>query len=216
MRGKSGRGGGATVKSPRRSLSPTHGPMNRYVTQGGDGEGATSASEKQLNTKGRQSEKKERKGHTKTLMDSSTISEMREDQELELDPPTRVEQQNTVQLPTKTDVERKFAALENSLKTEMAVIHKDMGHMLTRVEEVENKTDLHAKMIEELKGEIKTLKLEHKEQAYRAEDQENRDRRKNLRIRGIPETLSDRKLEGSNRSGLQPNHLKGRIQRDQD
>lgn len=195
MRGKSRRGGGVAVKPPHPSLSPTHGPMNRYMTHGGDGEGATSAAEKQQNTKGRQSEKKEKKGHTKTLLDSSTISEMREDQELELDPPTRVEQQNTVQLPTKTDMERMFAALENSLKTEMAVIHKDMGHMLERVEKVEKKTDFHAKMIKELKGEIKTLKLEHKEQAYRAEDQENRDRRKNLRIRGLPEPSQTENLK---------------------
>lgn len=44
-----------------------------------------------------------------------------------------------------TDIERMFAALENSLKAEMTNLHKDMGHMLARVEEVEKKADTHNK-----------------------------------------------------------------------
>lgn len=35
MRGKSARGG-AVVKSPRSSLSPGPGPMNKFVIQGGN------------------------------------------------------------------------------------------------------------------------------------------------------------------------------------
>lgn len=41
------------------------------------------------------------------------------------------------QLSTKSDLTTMFVALENSLKTKMAIIHKDLGHLLTRVEEVE-------------------------------------------------------------------------------
>lgn len=47
MRGKSARGGGA-AKSPHVSLSPSSGPMNKYVTQGGDGEGERQTTEKIL------------------------------------------------------------------------------------------------------------------------------------------------------------------------
>lgn len=61
MRGKRGRGGGVAAKSPRPSTSPTSGPMNRYVTQGGEEEGAAMASEKQQSIKGRQLETKETK-----------------------------------------------------------------------------------------------------------------------------------------------------------
>lgn len=59
MRGKSARGGGAVVKSPHARLSPNSGPMNKYITQGRDGERQTI--EKQQSTKGRQTEVKEQK-----------------------------------------------------------------------------------------------------------------------------------------------------------
>lgn len=59
----------------------------------------------------------------------------------------REEDQHAPQLPTKSDMEKMFAALENSLKTEMTTIHKDLGHILSRVEEVETKVDSHLKMI---------------------------------------------------------------------
>lgn len=66
--------------------------------------------------------------------------------------------------------------------------------MLARVEEVEKKkTDMDTR-IKELKEEIKILKQEQQEQAYRFEDQENKDRRKNLRIRGLPESSQTENL----------------------
>lgn len=61
MRGKSGRGGGVAVKSPRPGISPTSGPMHRYVTQGGEEEGVATAVEKQQSTKGRTLDTKEKK-----------------------------------------------------------------------------------------------------------------------------------------------------------
>lgn len=61
MRGKSGRGGGVVEKSPRPSISPTSGPMRRYITQVGEEEGAAIAAEKQQSNKGRQLESKEKK-----------------------------------------------------------------------------------------------------------------------------------------------------------
>lgn len=86
MRGKSGRGGGAAAKSPRPSKSPTSGPMHKYVTQGGEEEGAAMAVEKQQRSKGRQletKEKKDKKGQVKTTMDNSILSDNRPEQETE-------------------------------------------------------------------------------------------------------------------------------------
>lgn len=64
-------------------------------------------------------EKKDRKAQNKTLLKISTPSEFRIEQDSELDSRIRKEegQQKTAQLPTKTDLETMFAALENSLKT---------------------------------------------------------------------------------------------------
>lgn len=60
-------------------------------------------------------------------------------------------------------MEKMFAAQENSLKAEMTTIHKDLAHMLSRVE-VEIKVDSHLRMIKELRGEINILKKEQQEQ----------------------------------------------------
>lgn len=69
------------------------------------------------------------------------------------------------------------ATLENSLKTEMAII-SNLGHILIRVEDMERRVDSLTQVIKELKGEVKTLKMEQRELAYEMEDQENRSRRK--------------------------------------
>lgn len=76
------RSGEAVAKSPRPSLGPSPGPMNRYLTQG-DGEG-----ERQQSTKGRQTdakEKKEKRGQSKTAVEIGLLSESRIDQDLEVD-----------------------------------------------------------------------------------------------------------------------------------
>lgn len=57
------------------------------------------------------------------------------------------------------------------------------------------KTDMHTRRIKELNGEIKILKQEQQEQAYRFEDQENKERSKNLRIRGLPESPQTENLK---------------------
>lgn len=81
-----------------------------------------------------------------------------------------------------------FAVLEKSLKNEMERIHRNLGHILERVEEVEKISESNSIGMRKLEAEIKSLKIVQQEQAYKLEDQESRDRRKNLRIRGVPET----------------------------
>lgn len=88
-------------------------------------------------------------------MDNSVVPEDRLEEKNDIETlPRLTGDQKAVQLPTMRDMERMFAALENSLKSEMTKLHKDMGHMLARVEEVEKKADMHTRRIKELKGEI--------------------------------------------------------------
>lgn len=63
-----------------------------------------------------------------------------------------------------------FAVLENSLKTEMAIIHKDLGHVHTRVEDLEKRLDSHTRVVKEMKVEIKALKIEQRKLTYKMED----------------------------------------------
>lgn len=160
--------------------------MNRYILQG-NGEGERQSGTKSRQTDKKEKDNKEKKGQNKSVVETSHLSESRMELETEGEERGREEGQHELQLPTKYDMEKMFAALENSLKAEMLTLHKDMGHILSRVEEVETKADTHLKMIKELKGEIKILKREQQEQSYKIEDQENRERRRNLRIRGLPE-----------------------------
>lgn len=128
MRGKMTKSAGAVPKSPRTSLGPSPGPMNRYLSQE-NGEG-----ERQPGIKGRQTdakekkEKKEKRGQNKTAVETSLLSEFRMEQDLEVEGEDggREEDQQAPQLPTKSDMEKMFAALENSLKIEMTIIHKDL------------------------------------------------------------------------------------------
>lgn len=78
----------------------------------------------------------------------------------------------------------------------MPKIHKDMGHMLERVEKMEKRLDNHIQIIRELKEEMEALNNGKRELAYKLEDQENRNRRKNLRIRGLPESIQGQDLMG--------------------
>lgn len=187
MKGKTTRSAGAIPKSPRTSLGPSPGPMNRYIQQGiGEGEKQVGSKGRQIDTK--EKDNKDKKGQYKVQTETSHLSEPRMEPEMGEEDRGKEEGQQGPQLPTKQDMEKMFAALENSLKAEMSTLHKDMGYMLNRVEEVEIKVDLHQKNIKELEDEIKKLKREQQEQSYKIEEQENRDKKKNLRIRGLPET----------------------------
>lgn len=67
----------------------------------------------------------------------NTLSQSRIEQDLEINLEIgHKEEQLKAQLPTKVEMEAMFAALENSLKLEMATIHKDLGHILTSIEEI--------------------------------------------------------------------------------
>lgn len=59
------------------------------------------------------------------------------------------EQSISVQMPTNLEITDMFARLENSIKTEIATMRADLGHLLKRVEETEDKTVKQAHEIKE-------------------------------------------------------------------
>lgn len=84
-----------------------------------------------------------------------------------------------------------FSRLKQSLKEEMATLHGDLSQILKWVEETEEKLDRQPVEIKELGEQMKRVQMEQRNMLYKVEDQENRNRRKNLRIWGLPETQED-------------------------
>lgn len=68
-----------------------------------------------------------------------------------------------------------------------------MSHLLERVEETEKRQASQA--IKELQVSVKRLALAHHSSLYKLEDLENRNRRNNLRIRGLSEATKDTDLD---------------------
>lgn len=101
---------------------------------------------------------------------------------------TRLEEHRSeAQLPTKGEIMAMFTRLENSIKTEINILRSDLGHLLTRLEMVEDTLDKQAREIRTSKDQVKNLQHNQAKFLYRLEDQENRNRRQNLRIRSVPE-----------------------------
>lgn len=83
-------------------------------------------------------------------------------------------------------------------------IHKDFGHMLSRLEEAEKKNGLPYMYNKRAKRRNKSVKKDQQQPAYRLEDQENRDRRKKLRIRGLPDPAQTENLTEKIRKVFNP------------
>lgn len=92
------------------------------------------------------------------------------------------EQRIKSQFQTKTEMVDMFSRLEQYGKGDMATLHGDLSQRLKRVEDTEEKCDIQAVEIKEFKEQMKKIQTEQRNMLYRLEDQENRSRRKNLRI----------------------------------
>lgn len=91
------------------------------------------------------------------------------------------------QPPSKNEIAEMFKALETSNKMEIGLLRTDLGNLLTRVEEAEDKMDKQEREILELKEQIKITQQNQIKICYRIEYQENGDCRQNLSIWGVPE-----------------------------
>lgn len=90
-----------------------------------------------------------------------------------------------------------FHSLEKSIKKEITAVRSDMSHLLVRVEETEQRQETQALAIKELQDTVTQLAFAHRTSLYKLEDLENRNRRNNIRVRGLPEATRDTDLEPS-------------------
>ena len=101
------------------------------------------------------------------------------------------ESDHDIHPPTKAEMNamlmRMENAMENIIKTEINKIRADLGGLRDRVVETERRIEEQDQEINSLKKQVKALTENQRLAAYRIEDQENRNRRQNLRIRGVVE-----------------------------
>lgn len=90
-----------------------------------------------------------------------------------------------------------FHNLEKSIKKEITAVRTDMSHILVRVEETEQRQDTQALAIKEMQDTVTQLAIAQRASLYKLEDLENRNRRNNIRVRGLPEATGDSDLEPS-------------------
>lgn len=133
------------------------------------------------------SKMEKKKGTEKKIGDIADQS--RDDLTAESEPETsRVEEPNTeVHIPTKDEMTEMFLRLENSIKTDINSLRIDLGHLLARVEKTEKSTEKQMQELCDLKEQVKITQQNQRKILYRLEDQENRNRRQNLRIRMVQE-----------------------------
>lgn len=84
--------------------------------------------------------------------------------------------------------------LERAIKKEVSAVHSDLSQVLERVEESEQRLDHHAIAIRNLQVSTRNLAIAHRMALYKIEDQENRNRRNNIQIRGLPEATGNEDL----------------------
>lgn len=97
-------------------------------------------------------------------------------------------------LPTKTDFEHYVSRMEKSYRKEIAELKRDLG---TRMEDVENTTDGMCNTLQSHEEILNTHTNILQQLMYHQDDIENRSRRNNIRIRGIPETIDHNDLHGA-------------------
>lgn len=76
-----------------------------------------------------------------------------------------------------------FAKVEGSLKLDIAAVQSDFGHILERVEELEERWDMYDQKLE-MNEQMRSLQRANRSLSYKMEDKENQSCRKNLHIGG--------------------------------
>lgn len=106
-----------------------------------------------------------------------------------------IESEDLQALPTKQDMADMLSQLELMIKGEINATRRDIQNVPQKVEDTEIYLDEHKEAIMELRERAEMGWIEVRNIQYKLEDQENRSRRKNLRVRGLPETVKDAELE---------------------
>lgn len=172
MRGHSQRG--VEVKQPRESLNSSS--IQKYLKGPNLGSPKNPAQEsKQQSGK----DKKKETGKNQGAHGETSVEERKDTcpaEDITMEP-----------LSTKTEFLEMFAKLENVIKTEILNVRSHLGHLLKRVEIVEEASESQNREIVELKLQVRNLQLAQRDILYKTEEHENQCRRQNLRLRALPE-----------------------------
>lgn len=95
----------------------------------------------------------------------------------------------------KQELAAMFKNLEKSIKREMTAVHTDLNRLLSCVEDNEQRQDDQEEVIKDLQEKVEKLRIAQRAATYKMKDLKNRNRRNNLCLRGIPETVKDEKLQ---------------------
>lgn len=98
-------------------------------------------------------------------------------------------------IPTKHDLEQCVTRLESSYKQEIQTIKADILEVGDRVNDMEHQQTEVLTCVQSHHSAIQYLLSKEEEQASHLEDIENRNRRNNIRIRGIPESVLPKDIE---------------------
>lgn len=186
---KTGKGGLPKTPKDNQAGNATGSSIRQYLAKGGSPGGAHQEIQKSSmadkKKKGSNAREEQTPDHSREdLLVDNTLEASRLD-----------EQRQDPHLPSKNEMAEMLKTLETSIKAEIKAeinrLRTDLGHLLTRVEGVEDKLDKQEREIFELKEQLKTSQQNQIKICYRMEDQENRDRRQNLRLRGIPENRGE-------------------------
>lgn len=169
---------GNAPKSPKDK--PAVSTLKQYMTQGASPRSTES---------GRQGQNKTEKKKGSDKKSGDTPEHSREDLSTEGDQDVsgiEGEPTGTYTL-TKGEMSELLRKMENSIKTDIQNLRGDLGHILERVEHTEKTTEEQKQEIETLRQQVKETQKNQRMILYKLEDQENRSRRKNIRIRSAPE-----------------------------
>lgn len=98
-------------------------------------------------------------------------------------------------IPTKKDFEGYVTRLEESYKQEIRVLKHDIQDIGVRVDEIERRTNDLSACARDHHSAIQFLLHREEEHSMLMDDIENRNRRNNIRIRGIPESVATKDLD---------------------
>lgn len=177
MKGKSAKG--MSANPPRTSASP--GTIRKYMVPDTNKESPG----KQTGAKSKALESMPKMGTRRQIAEIEIHAANDETQDTETEDPREK------QLPTKSEMAEMFARLETAINGKIDSLREDMNQTLKRVEEVETRVDQYGIELEDIRKQINEVTKTQRNIQYRLEDQENRSRRKNLRIRGLPEAQGE-------------------------
>lgn len=173
---------GGAPKTPRDRTAGSS--IKQFMSQGGSPKGGEQGAQGGSRT--------ERRGGTPDKTGDKTI-QSKENSIVESEGDlSRVEERRTsAPMLSKEEMRDMLKNLELSIKVEIGLVRADLGSLLERVETTEKKTEELEKEIINLKEQIKTSRQNQKIILYKIEDQENRDRRQNVRLRNVPENKGE-------------------------